>query len=157
MKRYILSICTLFIFTISYAQRRAESLIIKLLDGESISFVLDECPKITFSGTEMIMTSELYETSYPLAELDNYKFGFKDASQIKNVESASEKVFQTENMIIISGLNPQTDISVYSVNGISLFSAMADKHGEATVNLSGLPHGIYIVKYGNKSTKIQKK
>lgn len=156
-KRFVLSICILFFSVLLCAQQRAESLMIKLLSGETLSFMLDECPKITFSDTELIITSELYETSYPLADLNNYTFSFKDASGIKSVESGDDKVLQTENMISINGLNPQADIIVYSVNGIIVVSTVADKNGNATVNLSGLPHGVYIVKYGKKSTKICKK
>lgn len=63
----------------------------------------------------------------------------------------------TPNGCVLNGLAKGERISVISVAGLLVKKQKAGSDGKATVKLSDLPNGIYMIKAGNRQTiKIQK-
>lgn len=158
MKNKIILSAILFCMTAvaTHAEQKAEALVIEFMSGETVSFILEEHPKLTFSGTELVITSPSYETSYPLSDLKRYTFKFVEVSGITSVQDNADGIRQTDGTVIIDGAAPGTAITVYSSSGITAASVTADNTGRAVINTSPLPSGVYIIKYGDKTTKIRK-
>lgn len=58
---------------------------------------------------------------------------------------------------VFSGLNKGELVSIYNVSGLLVKKRKAGSDGKATLKLSDLPNGIYLIKAGNRRTiKIQK-
>lgn len=105
---------------------------------------------------------------YPVADLDpdlgamgmNWQL-WSDLCDLKSSGISSPVVadklgihMSGENLII-DGISERTDIEIYDVVGRLVIRTVADS--TATVNLSSLPAGIYIVKAGERTAKFTKK
>lgn len=157
MRKALISTLLLCVFSLTgYAENKAEALVIELVSGETATFILKEQPKLTFSGGELIIKSGECETSYKVSDLQRYTFKFAESSGITQSADKSQTITQTAGHIRLDGLSPDTQIKTFSVNGILVATDAADSNGSATISVSNLPKGVYIIKYGDKSTKIKK-
>lgn len=104
-----------------------------------VSFAFASKPKVTFSESEVLkVTSETMTVEFPYAEV--VKLDFSDVPT--RVESLT--------------VREHTDgVYIYDLTGKLLRHTPA-KDGAATVNLSDLPPGIYVVKDGQRSYKVRK-
>lgn len=133
------------------------ALVIELAAGDTATFVLDEQPKLTFSDTSLYITSATYEAEYALNDLHRYSFRQVQSSGITATEAGRDgNLRQNGGTVTISGMAPGTAVKVYSTGGVAVSSASADSGGRVTVDIAPLPAGVYIVKYGDNTTKIRK-
>jgi hypothetical protein len=61
----------------------------------------------------------------------------------------------TADMLIVEGVTAKETINIYSLNGNQVLSVMTQE-GVNTINVSGLPNGVYLLKYANESFKLIK-
>lgn len=62
----------------------------------------------------------------------------------------------TGDMLTVSGISAGAEIEVYNVAASKVVSAFASGDGNATVDMSGLNKGVYIVKCGRQTVKVMK-
>lgn len=139
------------------AEQFAESIVLKLKNGETISFALNEQPKLTFSQGNLILSSSTYESTYKLSDLDGYQIKYSDTNSIQSIKEGEQVLRQEAGCIYISGLNPQTEVKVYSTSGVVVCSTIANTDGSATIDLSAQLPGVYVISYGANSIKITKR
>lgn len=158
MRKTLISTIILFALGIAtgYAENKVKALVVELTSGETATFILEEKPRLTFTGEELMITSGEYETVYPLASLQRYTFKSVEASGMTQPADNTPTMTQTAGHMRLDGLDPGTRIKTFSVNGILVASDVADSNGSATISVNNLPKGVYIIKYGDKSTKIKK-
>ena len=60
----------------------------------------------------------------------------------------------TEQVTVMTGRHTPETVSIYAINGTLMLSAQVVM--QATINISELPHGIYIVKCGARNTRLVK-
>lgn len=157
-KNIIMAIIAALTAMATYARNDSgTALVIESAAGDTAIFVLDEKPKLTFSGTSLFVTSATYEAEYVLSDLRRYSFRQMQSSGINAAESGMQNsVRQDGGKIIVSGIKPGTSVKVFSVSGMAVSSAYADAGGHANVDITSFPTGIYIVKYGDNAIKIRK-
>ena len=61
----------------------------------------------------------------------------------------------TADMLIVEGVTAKEAIHIYSLNGNQVLS-VTPQEGVNTINVSGLPNGVYLLKYANESFKLIK-
>jgi hypothetical protein len=61
----------------------------------------------------------------------------------------------TADMLIVEGVTAKEAIHIYSLNGNQVLS-VTTQEGVNTINVSGLPNGVYLLKYANESFKLIK-
>ena len=61
----------------------------------------------------------------------------------------------TADMLIIEGVSSKEEIGIYSVNGTKVLSVQSQE-GINTINVSGLPNGVYLLKYSSETFKLIK-
>jgi hypothetical protein len=73
------------------------------------------------------------------------------------ISEASISVYPnpTADMLIVEGVTAKETINIYSLNGNQVLSVMTQE-GVNTINVSGLPNGVYLLKYANESFKLIK-
>lgn len=159
MKKSLL-ILTLFFLTLSVSTRAeqfAESIVLKLKNGETISFALDEQPKLTFSQGNLILSSNTYESIYKLSDIEGYQIKYSDTNSVPSIIEGEQVLRQEAGCIYISGLKSQTAVKVYSTGGVVVCSTIANTDGSATIDLSAQQSGVYVISYGANSIKITKR
>ena len=61
----------------------------------------------------------------------------------------------TADMLIVEGVNTKEEIGIYSLNGTKVLSVLSQE-GTNTINVSGLPDGVYLLKSANETFKLIK-
>lgn len=157
MKRLLLSICLLFATLLNIsAQETANALVIRLLSGETATYLLQEKPHIKFTATDLVITWGEYEANYPVADLERYYFKHIEQTGLDNLSEELLSLHQAENELIVTGMKQGATINVYTPSGVMIATAKASSDGDAVIQMENFADGVYIVKYGNKTTKIKK-
>jgi len=147
----------LFVISAAFGNGLPNTLVVKLLSGETAGYLLADKPKLTFEGTRLVIKSDSYEAAYELSQLESYYFRNTETDGI-DVSDISWKGPEVDgDRLSFSGLEAGTAVRVYSMAGVAVASTKVGKDGCAVVLLSDIPKGVYVVKYGNVSTKIQKR
>lgn len=127
-------------------------------NGEQFSFGFEDKPVVTFTDTELIVTSTKTELRYELANVN--KFTFDDVEDaVINIKSDASKASITldEYAVSISGLEADAAIRLITSDGKLLQSYKADDDGAVTFSIAELPQGTYVITTESLNCKIIKK
>lgn len=156
MKRFLL----LMLLTVSYSAMQADqvqSLIVQLKDGSQTAFFLKDKPQVTFDGPNLKVTSTAGDTSFALSDVLRFTYAKKDPTGIDEMVTDPTGVDFQGDVLVISQLNANGDVSVYALDGKLLRQLKASHAGTYRLNLSELPAGLYLVKADNVTYKILKR
>lgn len=132
------------------------------VDGTTHHVVFEEIDRIEI-GNESVTVhhATAAPATHAMADIQRIDIGVSGLSSgISNaVAEGSIAVWPTvvESSINIAGAPAETAINVFSINGRNVASTKTDADGSASVNLSGLPAGHYIIAVGAHTVKIVKK
>lgn len=156
MKKRIIALIMLCITLTGYAQEAANTLVVQLLSGETNTFLLDEQPKLTFDDTDLVITTSKYETRYALTEVGRYSFQYDPTNVNEQEYTSRQTIRQKGNIVIVKGLKANHTVDVFTPVGIKVATLQPNEQGSVTLSLDGFTEGIYVVKYGERTTKIRK-
>lgn len=132
-------------------------LVIHLTNGMTERFVLlEEQPTINFSGNKIIVSTSTTDYEYAMAAVNYFNYESQGTTAIEETVTPGGMNFMGDH-IDLSGLPAGSDVCIYGVGGQLYLKTVADADGNATIDLTSLLRGVYIVKANNISTKITKK
>ncbi len=134
-----------------------QALVLTLQSGETISWLLEKQPKVSFSASELLMEADGTTVSYPLEDVKGYAFTMISTGIASPTVGQQGTVSVTQREVRFSGMQPGTVASLYSTDGRKLQSVSIDSDGTAVISLAALPTGTYIINYGVSTCKILKK
>lgn len=141
MKKFTLSLAALCICGGMLAAPTALS--VNLKDGTKATYALSDKPKVTFSGSDMLITAASASTTYALADVAT--FTFSETSGIDEVIAGSDIVYRYDgNTFECEG----QDIRVFNLSGAQLLE------GRDSVSLESLANGVYVVLAGKQAIKV---
>jgi hypothetical protein len=119
----------------------------------STSFDLEDRPIVSFTDTDVKLECAGMTVLYPL---DNYlKMTIEEVDVATDMKTISTEAFKiTGSVITAQGCE---SLSLYGIDGQCLLKGKANAEGVATLSISQLPAGTYIVVLGNQSFKINKR
>ena len=100
------------------------------------------------------------ELTTSLADVKDYTFVVEHVSTGINSIPVAEGAVASQQPTFsfrdakINGLKAGARVGIYSINGTLVSNINADAQGAASINLSNLPKGVYILRTPNKSFKI---
>ena len=117
---------------------------------------LDDFEKITFNGTTVnIHLNDGNTSSSPMGDIARIKFG--DFTSIDNAGRATtELVTYISADEIAINCEAGTKVTIFNVIGSQILTTRLKAYG-GTISIANLPKGIYIVKAGDRTTKIVKR
>lgn len=125
-------------------------------DGSKVLYALEEKPKITFTDTELVITTKGVEIVYALSDMNLLIYENGETTGITNLyDDASFKL--DGNAIVFSKLKAKDIVSLYSINGTLVFKKMVSQDGEYAVSLNDIETGVYIIKVNGLTYKFVKK
>lgn len=127
------------------------TLVISLKDGTSQYFHMEDLPKVSFSASDVIVKSNLVETSIDRGDVERFYFE-ASTNAINSVEKGFDFSYSS-NKVSVLGVDGQ--VAVYTAGGMLIGEYGAD--GSAVIDMSGYQNGVYIIKVNNKTIKIQKR
>ena len=121
--------------------------------GDEESWSLSDVRKITFSGSDVVITTTDGSTkTYAMSEVS--KLNFQDTpTSIDRVKASSPVQFDGNALHV--GASTGTPVDVYTATGSLACKSVVDGSGQ--VSLSSLPNGVYLVKIGNNKVKVLKR
>lgn len=124
--------------------------------GEKVGYVLSERPKITFNKTALTVISDGVEISYPIDNFRCITYEKNDVTSIKET-GIGELYSLKNNSLFFHNLRANDLISIFSIDGVLLYSKSVQRNGEFTISLSDFNTKAFIVKMNNLTFKIVKK
>ncbi len=125
-------------------------------------FLFDTKPVISHSGTSLLITSE--KGQYTIEKEDyldwNFKFRFvhyDDPTGVEEVKTQESRVVirMVGNQLVVSGLEANDPVMLYSIDGRLLNSTKASSQGDASIEIPDA--NLVVVKAGKQSFKIHTK
>lgn len=153
-----LCIMMLSLFSIvAVAQETINSLVVWAKDGTKVAYILEDKPKVTFTETDLVITSNGIEVNYSLENM--LRFTYEDFSQtdIINIKNEETSFRLNGEMLLFPSLKSNNTVSVYSANGTLVFKKTVRQNGEYSFPISNLNTGVYMVNVNGLTYKIVKR
>jgi len=136
----------------------ADSAAIKLtlFDGTTQYFLLAERPSAKYEGNTLVIASQTQEVRVNLDDGMTVQVVYIDVPDcIEEITEKHQPVFRISSEgLETAGMEPNSVVFVYDLNGILIAKAVVADNGSATLPISG--KGIFIVKTSVSSFKIKK-
>lgn len=142
---------------VTVANETINSLVVWAKDGTKVAYVLADKPKVTFTETEMVITSNGIEVNYALEKMSRFTFENSTMTGITNLNNGKTSLKLERESLLFPSLKANSTVSVYSANGTLVFKQTVRKDGEYSFPISNLNAGIYMVNVNGLTYKIMKR
>lgn len=162
MKKILPLLVALLMVSAAWAQEEqapVQKLNVHMMDGQVVTFLLDQEPVTTFEpGQLIIQTSGTSPIIYLIENVRKYTYeGLPEGIDSPVVAPGGILIRQNNEMMLIDGLPDKANVAVYTMDGKMLFAKRAVA-GQSTMLIMGTyPAGTYIIHVGGASFKFVRK
>lgn len=132
------------------------TLVIWTKNNTQVAYVLNEEPKISFTDTDMVVTVQNVEVSYPLSDMLRLTYADDEEMDITDLHTGDSSFLFNGDCLLFPSLKAGTTVSFYSLDGTLVFAKTVSKQGEYAFSLSDLSSGVYMVNVNGITYKIVK-
>ena len=155
MKRLLLSIVlsgsAMFVSAIEL-----NALILHMKSGKQVTCFLKEQPKVSFVENDLIINTDFGETCYQVGDIVKFTYSYVDPNHIDDI-LASNICFNFDGQTLSAkNLEPSSNVSIFSIDGILLRSAKVADNGEISVDIPLTSGSVIIVKTSELNFKVRK-
>lgn len=140
----------------TWAQTNA--VVVTQIDGQVAIFGFAEKPVVTYSGSNLVLTTSQGVVEYPIYMLKKLAF-----DEVQKVVTAVEDVKQTDaqfrfqdGMISVVGGESGSQVFLYSMSGTKVGQYRLDGSGHIDIPVQHLSKGIYIIRTKHFTFKFRK-
>lgn len=131
--------------------------VVNTTEGETV-FFFSENPRFTYDGQIVKLSTTKLLLEYAPSNIISVKLENRVNTGIDTVKEKKKITYDiSDTKIIIRGCSAGESVRLYTTNGASIVKAYASGNGDASINLSSLQKGIYIIKTRTSSFKIIRK
>lgn len=153
MKKIILVTGILLAAAVRMAAVEQNVVAIYQLDGQKALFAFADQPEVTYSATDLILTSTKTAVQYPISQLKKIQFEMAEMPEgIDELEEDKRFSFR-DGSIVIEGGEPNSLVNIYSVSGALTAQYRLDGNGDAVIPTQGLSSQVYIFANGSITFK----
>lgn len=139
------------------AEDNSLSLVVWAKDGTRVAYLLLEEPKVTFTETELFVTTNSVEVNYPIDNMARLTYETEDPTSIRNLKNNKTSFKMNGEALLFPALKANSTVSIYSLSGKLEFQKTVQTSGEYTFPLSNLSTGAHMVSVNGVTYKILKK
>ena len=155
MKRLLLSI-VLFGSALFVSAIELNALILHMKSGKQVTCFLKEQPKVSFVENDLIINTYFGETCYQVGDIVKFTYSYVDPNHIDDI-LASNICFNFDGQTLSAkNLEPSSNVSIFSIDGILLRSAKVADNGEISVDIPLTSGSVIIVKTSELNFKVRK-
>ena len=122
-------------------------------DGQKALFAFADQPEVTYTATELVLTTTKTMVQYPISQLKKLQFEKADMPEgIDEVETDKRFSF-CDGSIVIEGGQPNSLVNIYTVSGTLIAQYRLDSNGDAVISTQGLSGNTYIFANGSITFK----
>ena len=141
------------------AAEEKNALVVRLKDGTEVQFITSEKLTVTNNGNDVVFKSSTATATYPRSNVTKFYFKAAVLNSIEKVQNEQKINFLMQSdYILITSTEKLTKPMIYNINGMMLATSVNQiSTNSATISISSLPRGIYIVTANKQSFKFIKK
>ena len=124
-------------------------------DGNKVAFALEEKPKITFTESELIISTK-ENNHYALENIAKFTYE-QIPADVRNLLDDTPAFLLDGQSLLFPSLKANSTVSVSSLNGTTVFKKTVKSDGEYAFPLANLQAGVYLVSVNGLTCKIVKK
>lgn len=142
---------------VAKAQENSNNLIVWSKDGTKVTYALMENPKVRFTESDLIISTNNIEVNYSLENIARFTYELKENTAVRNLKNDEVSFKMNGELLLFSSLKANSTVSIYSLNGTLVFNKTVKSAGDYSYPLSGLNTGVYFVKVNSLTYKIVKR
>lgn len=155
--KYILLLLLSCYYLVAMADDPKTQLVVWAKDGTQVAYALADKPKVTFTETELVITSNGVEVKYELEKMARFTYEDNNSTAITDLKTEESSFKLDGESLLFPDLKANSTISVYSLNGTLVFKKTVRQDGEYAFPLSNLNAGVYMVNVNGLTYKIFKR
>lgn len=154
MKRLFLIYATVLLVTISALAIEQNVVAIYQLDGQKALFAFADQPEVTYTATDLVLSTTKTTMQYPIAQLKKVQFEKADIGEALDELFVDGRFSFRDGAIEIHGGQPNSMVRIFSISGTLVTQYQLDGNGEGVIPTQSLRGTTYIVTTGSFSFKI---
>ena len=153
MKKFLLIYAFLLAVVMNVTAVEQNVVAIYQLDGQKALFAFADQPEVTYSATDLILTSTKTAVQYPISQLKKIQFETAELPEgIDEVVEDQRFSFRDGSIVIECG-DPNSLVTIYTVSGTMAAQYRLDGSGNAIIPTQGLSGTVYILSNGSITFK----
>lgn len=125
-------------------------------DGQKVTVLFDEQPKVTFTADEMRVTTHMSELSFPAGEVVRLTHEWVTPDRIAAPAAGDVRFHLSEDGLRMTALPARSVVEVYASDGKRSLTVSTDGSGNAVLDMRSLPSGVYVIRTSAGNFKIRK-
>ena len=146
-------LCLLFILGMGMA--KAQTLVLHHADGTTTDVQLLTQPQVKFQDDRVLVTSTGLDMEFPKQQV--LRFTYKGKTSAIGSAKANAAVRQENGQLVFHGIKAADQIAVYTMSGIRIPARIRRSGNEATLPLTSIPSGTYMLSINGKTSKFTKR
>lgn len=133
---------------------RAQTLVLHHPGGQTTDVELYTQPQVKFVGDRVTITSTVLDMEYPKADI--LRFTYRGGSLGISTPGAKASVSQDNGQLVFHGIQSSDQVAVYTASGIRVPVRLQRSGSSATLPLSAIPSGVYLLTVNGRTSKFTK-
>ena len=152
-KTISLVLCLLMLMGVSKVS--AQTLVLHHANGTTTDVELYTMPQVKFQDDKVFITSTVLDMEYP--KQDVLRFTYKGSASGIIDTKAKANVSQENGQLVFHGMKSSDKIAVYNTKGIRIPMQLQRNGSTATLPLSAIPSGVYLLNVNGRTSKFTKR
>ena len=133
----------------------AQTLVLHHANGTTTDVELYTMPQVKFLNDKVLVTSTILDMEYPKSDV--LKFTYKGNSSGIHITYAQANVSQENGQLVFHGIKSTDKIAVYTAKGILVPARIRRNGSSATLPLSTISSGVYLLSINGRTSKFTKR
>ena len=152
--RKIVFLFTLLLAAVLHVSAEEQNVVaVYQTDGQKALFAFADQPEVTYTATDLVLTTTKTTVQYPISQLK--KLQFEKAYMPEGLDEvlADQRFSFRDGSIVIEGGEPNSLVNIYTVSGALTAQYRLDSNGDAIISTQGLSGHAYILSNGSITFK----
>jgi hypothetical protein len=149
----MMMVCLLTLLCVSFA--KSQTLVLWHANGATTDVELYTQPQIKFENNKVLITSVVLDMEYP--KQDVLRFTYKGGTLGISKPNGKAEVSQENGQLVFHGIKSSDKIAVYNTKGIRIPIQIQRNGSTATLPLSAIHSGVYLLNVNGRTSKFTKR
>ena len=157
MRKIVFPFVLLFLPFSAIANEPMTNLIVWAKDGTKVAYALCEKPKVTFTETDLVVTTKGVEVNYALENIARFTYEVDEATSIMGAGNDGLLFMCNGESLLFPSLPFNATIAIYTFDGLLVMKETVKTTGEYVLPLYRLNDGVYVINVNGFTSKIVKR
>ena len=152
--RKIVFLFTLLLAAVLHVSAEEQNVVaVYQTDGQKALFAFADQPEVTYTATDLVLTTTKTSVQYPISQLKKLQFEMAEMPEGLDEVLADQRFSFRDGSIVIEGGEPNSLVNIYTVSGALTAQYRLDSNGDAVIPMQGLSGQPYIFANGSITFK----